>query len=269
MQRTILARSGIEVSRIGLGLSRIHHLMFESDRARLIDKARSVGITHFDVARLYADGLAERSLGRAVRRVRSSVTIASKFGLLPNDWLGAIGSAARPWWAARSILNRVRWSRWPRRSFTADTMRRSLTQSLRLMQTDYLDVYFLHEPRLGDLDGNEELIDAMLRAKKLGQVRALGIAGADVGMHERFPGVFDVIQTGESNWDGMTATPDFTYGVLSASKHAIPPEVRRAAGVRHLLESALARRPQGAVLLGTSKSGNLDVVTEIDWQRKK
>jgi aryl-alcohol dehydrogenase-like predicted oxidoreductase len=267
MQRTVLARSGIEVSRIGLGLSRIHHLMFESDRARLIDKARSLGITHFDVARLYADGLAERSLGRAVRRVRSSVTIASKFGLLPNDWLGAIGSAARPWWAARSILRRVRLSHWPRRCFTADTMRRSLTQSLRLMQTDYIDVYFLHEPRLEDLAGNEELIDALLQAKKGGQVRALGLAGADVGMHDQFPGVFDVIQTAESNWDGVTAAPDFTYGVLSGSRKAISAEVGRTAGVRHLLQSALARRPQGAVLLGTSKSGNLDVVAGIDWQR--
>ena len=269
MQRTILARSRIEVSRIGLGLSRIHHLMFEAERAQLIHKARSVGISHFDVARLYGDGLAERSLGRALRGVRSTVTIASKFGLLPNDWLVALGSGARPWWAARSILGRARLSHWPRRSFTAETLRRSLRRSLQLLQTDYIDIYYLHEPRLADLEGNEELIDALLLAKKNGQVRALGIAGADVSMHAQFPGVFDVIQTAESNWAGLTTAPDFTYGVLSGSKPALSAAGSPDAGVRQLLQAALAKRPQGAVLLGTSKGKHLDFVTEIDWQQKQ
>jgi aryl-alcohol dehydrogenase-like predicted oxidoreductase len=263
MDRVVVGRSGIEVSRVGLGLSRIHHQVWPSERLALIGRARELGVTHFDAARLYGDGLAERTLGQALRGVRNTATISTKFGLLPIDWLGTLGLAARPFWAARPVLRCLGLSRWPRRSFAADQMRRSLARSLQLLGTEYVDFYFLHDPRLSDLDGNVELIDAMWQAKKSGQVRAIGLAGGSeqAEISAKFPGVFDVMQQAESGWNDAGPVPDFTFGVVSARASSDPGD--RKGQVRAALQRALARRPQGAVLLGTKNPRHLDVVSTL------
>ena len=79
-----MPRASIPLSRLGLGLSRLHYID-EAAGVTLIAAARDLGITHFDTARLYGDGWSERVLGKrfALRQGRDKVTIATKFGLLP------------------------------------------------------------------------------------------------------------------------------------------------------------------------------------------
>lgn len=264
LQQVTLLPSGLRVSRVGLGLSHLHHLVFGCERRRLIDAARDLGVTHFDAARLYGDGLAERELGRAVRHARGSVTIATKFGLIPNDRLGALGSFARPFWAWRALMRKAGRSRWPGRSFTADAMRASLETSLRLLRTDYVDVLFLHEPLPKDLNDNERLIEAMSSAKSRGDVRHLGLAGGGVDRLDReFPGVFDVIQMPEANAPAATRPPDFTYGVVGAWRDAAAARGGPAVGdVSHAWSEATARRPNGAVLVGTTRVAHLRLAVE-------
>lgn len=257
---------GLKISRIGFGLSRLHHVWLESDRCRLIEEAKSLGITHFDAARLYGDGIAEKALGKAVRRCRSEVTISTKFGLIPNEFVGALGSAARPIWLMRKVLRRMNLSRWPGRSFSAETMQRSLATSLRLLQTDYVDVLFLHEPLLCDLENNGKLVDGLVAAKKAGKIRHIGLAGADhVKIDQLFPGVFEIIQLPESHWDSPVRLPDITYSVLTAVKSS--EQIKRLDGdfVRTRLIQALARRPNGGILISSNKSSHIrEAVTVLE-----
>ena len=96
MGRTHLTRSGLEMSRIGLGLANMHLLSHQADRERLIKRAFDLGITHFDTARFYGDGLSETTLGKFLPENRAAVTIATKFGLLPTPLIGSLGILAPP-----------------------------------------------------------------------------------------------------------------------------------------------------------------------------
>ena len=267
MPTVVLTGSNLKVSRVGLGLSRIHHFLRSGDRERLIRTAHDLGITHFDAARLYGDGIAERSLGRALSKSRSSVTIATKFGLIPNDMVGRLGSFARPIWAARVVLRRFGLSRWPGRSFTAATMRQSISKSLKSLRTDYVDILFLHEPAVSDLEHNQELIDSMVAERKAGKVRFFGLAGADhVKICAMYPGIFDVVQMPETAWDPKARHPDFTYSVIAPKRSELPGGDAKSDHVKSLLAQALQRRPNGGILVSTTKLHHLRVAVEAAEQ---
>src|SRR5215210_5561924 len=139
-ERTKLPNAELEVSRLALGLSEIHRLPFRRDRQRLLDTALGAGITHFDAARAYGDGLAERELGRFLRGRRDAVTVATKFGLAANDAVGGAGVAGYPFRIARSRLARRGLVRWPRRDYSAQAMTTNLDVSLSLLGVDHIDV---------------------------------------------------------------------------------------------------------------------------------
>jgi aryl-alcohol dehydrogenase-like predicted oxidoreductase len=264
IRQTVLKRSGLKVSRVALGLSQLHHVKSHYERDRLIEEARTLGITHFDTAPIYGDGLAENSLGRSLRRFRSEVTIATKFGLLPRRWIGAMGVFAWPIHAGRSALRRLKLIRWPKRSFLHATFQSSLSASLKALKTDYIDVYCLHEARLEDLEGNMALLDCLIKAKEAGKIRAIGLAGTPCGpIFSRFGDIIDVIQTAESEWDGTTFVPDLTYGAITGGPAAgakYNPGVNPAcASLMH----ALSRRPEGSVVVGTTNINHLRQLAEF------
>src|SRR2546429_8200098 len=60
----VLAGTTLSVSRLGLGTASLHHLLWSSERMQLLKTALDCGISHFDTARMYGEGLAERELGR-------------------------------------------------------------------------------------------------------------------------------------------------------------------------------------------------------------
>ena len=255
--QTVLSRSGLRVSRIALGLSRLHRMASEKSRIALIRAAREMGITHFDTAPLYGDGLSERVLGKAVRNDRSSVTIASKVGLLPRRWIGAMGTAGWPVHAGRAVLRRAGLISWPRRSFTARTLRLSLPESLQALRTDYLDILFLHEPELQDVEKNDSLFAEMMKFKEAGAVRFLGVSGSIFPeMMARYGDVIDVIQTMEGAWqEGSDPMPDLTFSALSRPVPApLDSSLNPACAA---LKHALSRRPDGAVVVGTTKIEHL------------
>lgn len=253
--RTVLPHCGLEMSRLGLGLAHLH-LLPAATRRDLIDRAIDLGITHLDTARFYGDGLSEATLGAVLGARRAKVTIASKFGLLPTPLIGAAGAAAPSLRKVRSLLRKLRLVNYPRRSYSAQTFRESLEQSLRLLRTDVIDIYHLHEPPAG-LQLEEELLAAFEQAKKAGRVRFIGISGAAIdGVVDRHPGVFDVLQSAEGQWDPARHVPDLTHSLLSGA-------VRRhgalaADEVRDRLRRALMRRPDGAVVLQTRRPDRLE-----------
>jgi hypothetical protein len=117
---------------------------------------------------------------------------------------------------------------------------------------------------LSDMEGNHELIEGLLTAKNAGKVRNLGLAGAENSrqIESLFPGVFQVVQMPESQWDSTSPVPDFTYSVVTGASAAQPKEPNGPDRIRWLLSKALARRPSGGVLISTTKIEHLRTSTE-------
>ena len=255
------------MSRLGLGLSRMHHLGTERERRRLIEEAIDLGMTHFDVARLYGDGLAERSLGLAMSGRRASATIATKFGLLPDRLIEmAPPKLALPLRAVRSVLRRTGVVHGPRRSFSVETLRGSLTASLRALRTDYVDVLFLHDARPADLVENDELMRAIEDERSAGRLRFVGLATAYphvTAILSRTRHVFDVVQTPEMQWAGEKPVPDITFGVLARGPQTLGARRIDTAVAEARLADALARRCTGAILVGTHDVGHLRQLARI------
>ena len=135
----------LEVSVVGLGCNNFGRRLDAAATATVVSAALDAGVNHFDTADLYGQGASEEFLGRALGRRRGDAVIATKFGHERSTF----GRGARP-----------------------DHVRRALEGSLRRLGTDYVDLYWLHQPdpatpiadTLGALD---ELV-------KAGKVREIG-----------------------------------------------------------------------------------------------
>jgi aryl-alcohol dehydrogenase-like predicted oxidoreductase len=259
--RTVLPRSRLELSRIGLGLAHTH-LLEAGARRRLIERALDLGITHFDTSRFYSDGLSETTLGRTLGARRTSMTITTKFGLLPTPLIGSFGPAAMPFRKGRSLLNKLGLVTYPMRSYSAATMRRALRDSLRALKTDYIDIYHVHDP-LADTSLCDDLFEELRRAKTAGSIRLVGVSGADIdAVVDRYGRALDVVQSAESSWSEARYVPDITHSLFSEAVH-------RSSGalgsdlIRQLLERALNRRPEGAVIVQTRSPDRLAQIVEF------
>jgi aryl-alcohol dehydrogenase-like predicted oxidoreductase len=135
MTRRILGRSKIEVSPLGMGCWAIGGPFWAGDTPlgwgevdddesiRAIHTALDHGITFFDTANVYGAGHSERILGKALSGRRSDVVIATKFHNVFNE-------------STRKIIGCCT---------TPDGIRSALEDSLRRLDTDYIDLYQFHD----------------------------------------------------------------------------------------------------------------------------
>src|ERR1019366_9182690 len=150
MQYRTLGLTGIKVSPYALGA-----LMFgasignpdHDDSIRLIHKALDAGINLVDTADAYSQGASEEVVGKALKGRRDSVVLATKFGLSRGDDLNRRGTSRR-----RSIG--------------------AVENSLRRLQTDYIDLYQIQ--RLDPATDIEETLSALSDLIHSGKVRAIG-----------------------------------------------------------------------------------------------
>jgi D-threo-aldose 1-dehydrogenase len=261
-------------------------------RQRLLAEAFERGIRHFDVARMYGLGAAERELGKFARGRRDQLVVATKFGIEPA---GPAGSLARLQAPARAVVARFPALRaalkrresvfhQPRR-YDAATARASLETSLRELGTDYVDLFLIHGPERGDAIDMEELGGALEELRCAGHVRAWGFAGdpeACVSLSEEVK--FSVVlQIRDDIFDPALprvkqARPTITFGVLSTAlsrilSHVSSNEKRRSEWTRAvgedckrpevvsslLLQDALHRNPEGTVLFSTTRPERIGV----------
>lgn len=259
-----LPRSGLSVSRLGLGLSRLHYLS-EREGEALVRAAIDLGVTHFDAARLYGDGLAERVLRRAVRGERDRVTIATKFGLNGSRAIELLGRGAYPLRAARSLARRTRLFRSPVPRFDVARFELSLGRSLAALGVDRIDILFLHEPSPTAAETADDLFDALHGAKRAGTIGAVGVSASGTALAAfvaRYGQAIEVVQVPERDWH-PTLVPDITFGVLGGSpqRFGSPGIPTEAAATR--LRQALARRVDGAVLVSTTRQDHLAALAAI------
>ncbi|MCL6547598.1 MAG: aldo/keto reductase [Alicyclobacillus sp.] len=149
MKRNQLGQSGLWVSEIGFGCMSVGE--DETQAIRLLHAAFDSGINFFDTADLYGRGRNEELVGKAFRDRRSQVIIATKVG---NRW-----EPGQPGW---------RWD--PSKAYIHQAVR----DSLRRLQTDYIDLYQLHGGTIDD--PIHETIEAFEELKQAGLIRHYGIS---------------------------------------------------------------------------------------------
>ncbi len=181
MDRHILGSSTFP---LGFGCVQLTTQPRQSEAVAILERAFSLGITHFDVARAYGFGRAEGILAQFLRGRRDRVTVATKFGFqMPSGLAGdprLISVAKRLLGPFPALLRRAqrRGSAMVKAgAFSPDAAIQSLEASLRALQTDYIDILLLHEATLADA-ASEALLDALQEQVTRGTVRHLGIASA-------------------------------------------------------------------------------------------
>jgi D-threo-aldose 1-dehydrogenase len=259
-------RSGLQTSKLALGLSRLHYLPSTRERQNLLARAADLGIRHFDAARNYGDGLAEAELGRFLLGRRSSFIVATKFGLSANRLIEAAPWAAQPLRALRSVVRRARLGSATLPMLTGANLRASVERSLRALRIDYIDLLFLHEPSLVRLTGAEGLLAEVGRQKSKGTIRYIGLAGGwmqTVEISRSLPALADVVQAPENEWSKAELVPDLTFGVLRRGPQSVFEVALESRLVLKRLETALRRRKNGSVVVSTTRIDHLSLLASI------
>lgn len=266
--RVRLDRSGIVMSRLGFGTSRLHYLSSSRQRQAILAEAAAHGITHFDTAPLYGDGLAERELGRFLRQRRDEFTVATKVGIDPSWLIETAPSLALPWRGIRAVLRIAGTWNDRRPPLTVARLRSSLQRSLKRMRLDCVDVLLLHEPSPELLPNAEALIEELERLRAVGMIKHFGIAAPlqnVTGIVTNHPALARVMQTGERDWsEPGSITPDITFGAiaLGRAQHYLRGTAVEPATAAGNLRAALARRPKGAVLVSTTNRAHLRLLAQ-------
>ena len=150
---------------------------------RTIDEAIDCGITWFDTAPVYNLGHSEEVVGKALKGKRHNVLISTKCGL--------------EWDYETPVFHKVMEGRNVYRDLSAKGIRKNLEDSLRRLQTDYIDIYYTHwqTPDFA-LYPLEETVCVLTELKKEGKIRAIGASNVTEDIIKGYCslGQLDVIQ---------------------------------------------------------------------------
>jgi len=165
-----LGRSRIEVSEIGfgawtIGLNWWGKSIEEEYAVKMLKRAYDLGINFFETADMYGKGKSEKIIGKVFKDMRKEVIYSTKWGydLYNNEQIGH---------------NEI-----PQKH-TNDFLHFALKESLSRLQTDYIDVYSLHNPKI-DAIKNDILFDELDNLVIKGSIKSHGVAlGPAIGWEE-------------------------------------------------------------------------------------
>lgn len=143
--------TGLQVSEIGFGAWQLGNrkdweAMDDNAAIALVHEALDLGINFFDTAPGYSGGRSEELLGQALKGRRSDIMINTKFGH-----------------TAEGVTD-----------FSAEQIAHSVEESLRRLQTDYLDSILLHNPPFEVLGGQQGQFEVLEQLKQAGKIRTYG-----------------------------------------------------------------------------------------------
>ena len=181
LEKAALGRSGLQVTRLGLGCAAIGGLYGDipDDQAtQVVHKALDLGLNLFDTAPLYGSGKSEERLGRALRDVpRDSYVLASKVGRL----LVASDDGQRD----ESIFDNPPPLK-PVFDFSYDGVMRSLEESLKRLGVDRIDILHIHDPDAHWKEAIEGAYPALERLRAEGVISAVSAGMNQWEMLARF-----------------------------------------------------------------------------------
>jgi len=167
-----------DLGRLGLGTAGIGNLFHEvsDEEARaIVAAAWDGGVRYFDTAPHYGLGLAERRLGAALASYpRSEYLLSTKVGRILEPTSPGVSGLDDEGFVVPAAYRRV-WDPSPA------GVRRSLTESLERIGTEWIDIAYLHDPDEYDLEGGVTAgMPALAEVKEAGLVRAIGIGSKSV-----------------------------------------------------------------------------------------
>jgi len=180
MRYVMLGTTKIKVSVIALGLWAAGGTFWGGTDQGAIEKAINAsidtGVNFIDTAPGYGYGLSEEILGRAIKGKRDSVVIATKCGLVWDINEGFLHYSF-PGIGNEKSVNVYR-------SLKKDSIKKELQQSLKLLGTDYIDLYQTHAQ-----DPNTpiaETMEALLELKSKGYIRAIGVSNVTLDILKEY-----------------------------------------------------------------------------------
>jgi aryl-alcohol dehydrogenase-like predicted oxidoreductase len=167
-----LGKSGIKVSEIGFGAWTIAldwwggKKIDDEEAKRMLKRAFDLGINFFETSDVYGKGRSERLIGDAFKGLnRDEVIYSTKWGY---DIYGAVqvGHNELPQKHDSSFMNYA------------------LQESIKRLQTDFVDVYSLHNPKMNAIQ-DDSLFETLDKTRKEGKIRSYGVAlGPAIGWKE-------------------------------------------------------------------------------------
>lgn len=149
MQYRTLGKSNLQVSALCLGTMMFGDQTGQDEAAVIVADARAHGVNYIDTADVYTKGASETMLGNLLKGQRHDWVLATKLGNKMSDRVNE-GHYSRSW------------------------MLRELDNSLQRLQTDHVDILYMHRDVIGlDLEEPLRAFDAMLRA---GKIRYWGVS---------------------------------------------------------------------------------------------
>jgi aryl-alcohol dehydrogenase-like predicted oxidoreductase len=161
-----------------MGMSEFYGPHDDRESLAVIDRALELGINFLDTADAYGPFTNEVLVGKAIAGRRDQFVVATKFGFVRNpadsQWRGLSGKP--------------------------DYVQQACEASLKRLQIDTIDLYYLH--RVDPNTPIEETVGAMARLVEQGKVRALGLSEVSVSTLQRAMQVHPVcaVQTEYSLW---------------------------------------------------------------------
>lgn len=186
-----LGKTGLTIEKNGFGCLPIQRVS-RQEAVRLLRRAYDGGMNYFDTARAYTDS--EEKVGEAFAGMRDKVILATK-------------SQAQ----------------------TGEQMKQDLETSLRMLKTDYIDVYQFHNPAFCPKPGGEDgLYDAALEAQAQGKIRFISITNHRLAVAQ------------EAIDSGLYATLQFPFSYLSGVQEEMLLDGCVKAGMGFIAMKALA-----------------------------
>lgn len=155
-----LGRTNLQVTALGMGcFQNTGEFGVPRDEGeRVLDFAFNAGINYFDTAQMYGFGESEELLGRALRRHgRDKAYISTKCGWLDRTIIRNLGDGAYKDEAG---------------------LRRAIKHSFWLLQTDYVDVFMVHEPNMDAWWGMDPKTGDCVLTTVLEDLKKQGVIGA-------------------------------------------------------------------------------------------
>ena len=210
METAILGRTGLRVSRLGVGLAEIgRYSVDEAEQAnRVLNSALDAGVTFLDTAECY--GNSEELVGNAVSRRRDEYVLATKAGHVPR------GSSGKPW--------------------TGKTVSDGIDNSLRRLKTDRVDLVQVHAYDTS-APISDDVLKAVTDARDAGKTRFLGYSGENEdAVWALETGLFDTLQT--------------SFNLVDQSARLMLFELAEANGVGIIAKRPIANAVWGTAVTG-------------------
>ena len=148
MKTVALGNTDIQIPQLSLGTMTFGGQTNQADSFAIMDYAMAHGMTLFDTANIYNGGASEEIVGRWLKSRRDRITLVTKVGYAMGSGLTGV-------------------------SLSAEAIGQGIEDSLRRLQTEYVDIYYLHAPDLST--DMRETLEALTGLIESGKVKHYGI----------------------------------------------------------------------------------------------